>query len=44
MDGYHGGNSMGQDMVEETAAIEENVMAMEEYLDPEAPTVTKIKR
>jgi hypothetical protein len=42
MDGYHGGNSMGQVMSEETAADEQE--AVEEYLDPEAPTVTKIKR
>lgn len=47
MDGYHGGKDrkgMGEELVEAVAREAEEAAAGEEFVDPEAPKVTKIKR
>ena len=47
MDGYHGGKErkgMGEDSVEATERMTEDALETEEFVDPEAPKVTKIKR
>jgi hypothetical protein len=48
VEGYHGGKDrkgMGEDLVEATEAMaEEALLEADEYVDPEAPKVTKIKR
>ena len=45
--GYHAGNSMGDDLMNALAEMEadliaQNAAAEEEFVDPEAPTITKI--
>ena len=48
MQGYHAGNSMGDDLMAALEALEANIDddegdEGEEYVDPEAPEVTKVK-
>jgi putative sigma-54 modulation protein len=49
LEGYHGGPNMGENLAEVLEALgaedaEEAPAADEEFVDPEAPVVTKIKR
>lgn len=47
MEGYHGGKDrkgMGEDLVEATERMVEDALETEEFVDPEAPKVTRIKR
>eukprot|EP00977_Amphora_coffeiformis_P012410 scaffold3069_cov215-Amphora_coffeaeformis.AAC.11 len=47
-DGWHGGAAMAEDFLAalesfEPADVEDSVAAQEEFVDPEAPTITKVK-
>ena len=47
MEGFHGGKSMSEDLADALNAVEvngEDGAVEEDFVDPDAPTVTKVKR
>ena len=47
MEGFHGGKSMSEDLADALNAVEvngEDAAAEDDFVDPDAPTVTKVKR
>ena len=47
LEGFHGGKSMSEDLADALNAVEvngEDAAAVEDFVDPDAPTVTKVKR
>jgi len=47
LEGFHGGKSMSEDLADALNAVEvsgEDGAAVEDFVDPDAPTITKVKR